>query len=184
MAKTGKFKCSACDRTFSMAAHLGRHKSTMHAAKKPPAQRFVRVKRRRLRRPQAQPGHVLPAGAAAATAQIHAYRDQLAAQHDELDAQLVAIDNALAMLGGTVSVATQPVARRRRGGRHPGSLKDFIVRVLRGRVRPMSVMGITAAVRKAGYATKNRTLDKSVGNALAAVPQVVRVARGQYRLRG
>ena len=177
MAKTGKFKCSACDRTFSMAAHLGRHKSTMHAAKKPPA--------RRIGPATAQRGHVLPAGAAAATAQVRAYRDQLAAQRAELDAQLVAIDDALALLGGTVSVATQRVARRRRrGGTRTGSLKDFIVRVLRGRVRPMRVKDITAAVRKAGYATKNRTLDKSVGNALAAVPQVVRVARGQYRLRG
>jgi len=184
MAKTGKFKCSACDRTFSMAAHLGRHKSTMHAAKKPPARRVVRVKRRRFRRATAQPGHVLPAGAAAATAQLRAYRDQLAAQRAELDAQLVAIDDALAMLDGTVGVATQRVARRRRGGTRAGSLKDFIVRVLRGRVRPLSVMDITAAVRKAGYATMNRTLDKSVGNALAAIPQAVRVARGQYRLRG
>jgi hypothetical protein len=184
MAKTGKFKCSACDRTFSMAAHLGRHKSTMHAAKKPPTRRVVRVKRRRIGRTAAQPGHVLPAGAAEATAQVRAYRDQLAAQRVELDSQLVVIDDALAMLGGTVSVTTQRVTRRRRGGRRRGSLKDFIVRVLRGRVRPMSVMDITAAVRKAGYATKNKTLDKSVGNALAAVPQAVRVARGQYRLQG
>ena len=29
----GKFKCSKCDRSFSMAAHLGRHISTIHAAK-------------------------------------------------------------------------------------------------------------------------------------------------------
>ena len=70
------------------------------------------------------------------------------------------------------------------GGGFSGSLKDFILRVLRGRVRPMRVKDITAAVRKAGYATKNRTLDKSVGNALAATPQIVKVARGQYRLRG
>ena len=32
MAK-GEFKCSKCDRTFSMAAHLARHKNTIHAAK-------------------------------------------------------------------------------------------------------------------------------------------------------
>ena len=47
----------------------------------------------------------------------------------------------------------------------------------------MRVKDITAAVRKAGYVTKNRTLDKSVGNALAATPQIVKVARGQYRVR-
>jgi hypothetical protein len=33
MAKTGKFRRSACERTFSMAAHLARHQSTMHAPK-------------------------------------------------------------------------------------------------------------------------------------------------------
>ena len=27
-----KFKCSRCDRSFSMAGHLGRHMSTIHAS--------------------------------------------------------------------------------------------------------------------------------------------------------
>ena len=29
----GKFRCARCKRTFSMAAHLARHKSTIHASK-------------------------------------------------------------------------------------------------------------------------------------------------------
>jgi len=29
-----KFKCPKCDRSFSMAAHLGRHVTTMHATKR------------------------------------------------------------------------------------------------------------------------------------------------------
>jgi len=35
MARTakGKFRCSRCDRTFSMAAHLARHQSTIHSRK-------------------------------------------------------------------------------------------------------------------------------------------------------
>ena len=35
MARTtiGKFQCSRCDRTFSMAAHLARHMSTIHSRK-------------------------------------------------------------------------------------------------------------------------------------------------------
>ena len=33
MAKKGKFKCSACGRSFGMAAHLGHHISTVHARK-------------------------------------------------------------------------------------------------------------------------------------------------------
>lgn len=32
-AAKGKFKCPRCDRTFSMAAHLARHKNTIHASK-------------------------------------------------------------------------------------------------------------------------------------------------------
>ena len=60
MAK-GKFKCSKCDRTFSMPAHLGRHMSTMHvskagkkAAKKKAAQRRKAARRtgKRVGRPK------------------------------------------------------------------------------------------------------------------------------------
>lgn len=32
-ATTRRFKCSKCDRTFAMAAHLARHQNTTHAAK-------------------------------------------------------------------------------------------------------------------------------------------------------
>jgi hypothetical protein len=46
------------------------------------------------------------------------------------------------------------------------------------------VKDVTAAVRAAGYRSKNKTLDKSVGVALREMRQVVKVARGQYRLRG
>ena len=34
MTKKRKFKCSKCDRRFSMAAHLARHMNTTHASKK------------------------------------------------------------------------------------------------------------------------------------------------------
>ena len=34
MAKRRRFKCAKCDRKFSMAAHLARHMSTIHASKK------------------------------------------------------------------------------------------------------------------------------------------------------
>jgi hypothetical protein len=185
MAKKGPFRCSACGRTFAMAAHLGRHQSTVHAAKKPPARPVGSAKRRRSRRATARPRQVPLVGAARVTAQVGAYRDQLAAQRAELDAQLGVIDRALAVLGVVASSGTKRIAavRRSRAAR-AGSLKSFIIRVLRGRVRPMRVKDITAAVRKAGYATKNKTLDKSVGNALAAMPEITRAARGQYRLRG
>ena len=33
MAKAAKLKCPKCDRTFSMPAHLARHKNAAHASK-------------------------------------------------------------------------------------------------------------------------------------------------------
>ena len=47
----------------------------------------------------------------------------------------------------------------------------------------MGVKDVTAAIRKAGYKSKNKTLDNSVGVALADMPNVLKVGRGQYRLR-
>ncbi len=40
-----KYKCTKCDRSFSMAGHLGRHMSTIHAA--PGAKKARKVKGRR-----------------------------------------------------------------------------------------------------------------------------------------
>ena len=47
----------------------------------------------------------------------------------------------------------------------------------------MAVKDVTAAVLKAGYKSRDRTLGHSVAKWLAAMPNVVKVARGQYRLR-
>ena len=46
MAKKG-FKCSKCDRSFSMAAHLARHMSTIHASPKKKAAVKRKAKRAR-----------------------------------------------------------------------------------------------------------------------------------------
>jgi uncharacterized C2H2 Zn-finger protein len=53
----GKFKCPRCDRTFSMAAHLARHKNAVHGSKakkkgtkKKAARRRKTAKRRTVRR--------------------------------------------------------------------------------------------------------------------------------------
>jgi hypothetical protein len=73
--------------------------------------------------------------------------------------------------------------RARGGGPQPGSLKDFVGRVLQVRGGPLSVKDVTAAILKAGYRTRSKTPSKKVQIALAHMPNVVRVARGQYRLR-
>ena len=41
-----KFKCSKCDRSFSMAGHLGRHMSAIHGAGKAKAASKKKTKRR------------------------------------------------------------------------------------------------------------------------------------------
>ena len=47
----------------------------------------------------------------------------------------------------------------------------------------MQVKDIASAVVRAGYKTRNQTLAKSVGLALASMPEVEKVGRGAYQLR-
>jgi hypothetical protein len=89
-----------------------------------------------------------------------------------------------AVAGGRSNWRPRPLQQPPAAGRHrPGSLKDFIVRVLSAASGPMSVKDIAAGVLEAGYKSKNRTLAKSVGIALAQMPEVARVRRGVFRLK-
>ncbi len=181
MAK-GKFKCSKCDRSFSMAAHLGRHVSTMHAAKKrkKAAKKKVRrakVARRATRRPIAR-------GTVGLIRQMQVYHRRLSAEQADLEAQITAMDRAIEALGGTAKTKPAGHGRRagtRRGGPRRGSLRDYILRVLRGKVRPMSPAKIAARVKKAGYKTKSKSLSNQVSNALGNMPGVKRLRRGLYQ---
>lgn len=137
----------------------------------------------------------------AALANLTAARSSLIGQRENLDRQIAAIDQALVAFGGhapAVSVAAAaPTARaggrRRGGGRRgggrggrgrrgvrPGSLKDYIHRVLAGG-GVMAVKDIATGVVKAGFKSKNKTLAKSVGIALARMPGVKRMGRGKFR---
>jgi hypothetical protein len=71
---------------------------------------------------------------------------------------------------------------RRGGGPREGSLKDVILKVLSNAGEPMKVADISDAVLKSGYSTKNKTLAKSVGIALAGMDGVKKVGRGLYRI--
>jgi len=176
MPKKGDFKCSACGRTFRMAAHLGRHMSTLHAR---PGRRPARGGR-----PAAAAVRAGGDGLAQVVQEIQSYRDNLSAQRVELDAQVARLDEVLVALGGPAPAkAAAPHRGRAGGGFRHGSLKTYIERVLGGRGSALSVKDITAAVRKAGYKTKNKTLAKSVGNALADMRNVAKVARGMFRLK-
>ncbi len=188
MAQTGEFKCPKCDRSFAMAPHLGRHMSTIHGAKKgkKTAKKKMRRGPQRGRTARAAPRQPAPTGAglAGAVGQLRAYQDELAGQRAQIEAQLAAVESALSALGATASVATRRVTTRGRGAAaRQGSLKDHIARVLGARSGPMAVKDVAAAVLKAGYKSRDKTLAHTVGKLLAAMPNTVRVARGQYRLR-
>ena len=126
MAKRRKFKCSKCDRRFSMAAHLARHLNTMHASKKAKA---AQKKKRRAVATKKPASVATRAGRGARSdlgdvlGSLNAYRDQLADQSNEIDNQVQAIDAALMALGA--GAAKPVVARRKRGGKgaRAGTLK-------------------------------------------------------------
>lgn len=133
------------------------------------------------RGPGRPPGSRIAGGAAAAIASLRRFHGELAVQKQRIDAQLAAVENAIRAMSGAAPAAPRgPLPAGQRGPRK-GSLKSYIIRVLTGKGE-MAVKDITAAVRSAGYPTKNKTLAKSVGNALADMPNVTKVGRGLFRL--
>jgi hypothetical protein len=181
MAKKGKFKCSGCGRSFGMAAHLGRHMSTVHARK---GKRVI---------PAARTKGVLGSvgtlrskggGIAAVVGGIQRYCAELAAQCAALGSRIAVINQALAFLGARTPVRKVTFgAGRRRAGYRSGSLKAHVHQVLQAHGGAMAVKDVTAAVRKAGYRSKNKTLDKSVGATLASMRNVVKISRGMFGLK-
>lgn len=139
-------------------------------------------------------------GAISALREFHA---TLSMKRDDLSQQITAIEQAIAGISGqpVSSGAAAPPAgarggrrgrRGRRGGgggggggkRPPeGTLKAYIERVLRKAEKPMQVKAITAGVRAAGYPTKNKTLEKSVGIAVTQIPGIKKVKRGTFTLK-
>lgn len=111
---------------------------------------------------------------------MQAYHENLVAQRDSLESQILGVGQALTALGS--AGPAKPTRGRHSNGIREDSLKDHISRVLRGR-RAMAVKDINSAVLKAGYKTKNKTLANSISAALAEMPNAVRVSRGMFRLR-
>jgi hypothetical protein len=113
---------------------------------------------------------------------LQSYMNRLCADRDRLDQQIAALRGALGSLGAPTRA---PAGRAGGGGRRPreGSLKEFITRVLSKNGGAMAVKDVTAAVVKAGYETRNRTLGKSVGIALAQMPNVAKLGRGTFKLK-
>jgi hypothetical protein len=107
----------------------------------------------------------------------------MSAERAALDAQISALESALAAMGTGVTARNGATRVRASSERRAGSLKDHIQRVLAKAGAPMAVSDITAAVVRSGFKSKNKTLGTSVGIALADMPGVRRVGRGVYRLR-
>jgi hypothetical protein len=182
MAKTGKFKCSACGRSFGMAAHLGRHMTTVHASK---AKRTAPMtKTKRAKRTPTTMSLGAADGLVPVVQEIQTHRDKLAGDRAFLDRQIALLDQTLVDLGAVAPARKAPSGRGRRGASYrSGSLKVHIQQVLQAQGGPMAVKDITVAVRKSGYKTKNKTLDKSVGNALADMRNVAKISRGVFRAK-
>jgi hypothetical protein len=203
-------KCPKCERKFALALHLARHVSAIHgkkgrkvAKKRPKAKRRVgrpkgaakkkvgrpkgvakkkvgRPKGRRVatRRPVGDP-------AASLLAEMRSYQGDLLAQRRALEAQINAIIraiDAMGVAGGPRARKGKPKKRARAtGGGRPGSLKSFILKVVRQRSKPMGPVEIAARVARAGYKSKAKDLPKLVSKTLPNVRGVKRVGRGMYR---
>ena len=187
-----KFKCSRCDRRFSMAAHLARHKSASHGSPKVKAAgrggKAASAKPRRTKtaavRTRIRAGS--PARSDGSSGVLRAmalFINDLTAQRNAIDAQITGMQGAMSVLNG--SGALVPSGARR--GRPPGSggrensLKPAILSALQKRSTPLSPREIATAVLKSGYRTKSTNLTKAVSNALPEMTNVRRVGRGQYR---
>src|ERR1051326_1251374 len=106
------------------------------------------------------------------------YRNHLLQRREQIDAQLQAIEQIMAGMGGMAMrssgrTGSNGAAAGSRGAR-AGSLKEFIVQVLKGG-GVMRVSEITTAIKRAGYKTKNKTLANSVSAALTEIPGAKKV---------
>ena len=197
-----KYKCSRCDRTFSMPAHLARHKNTIHAMgarKKKVKGKVGRPKgttAKKLGRPKmrvARTGMATGLGAPRFLGEMKAYQDALLTQRATLDAQIDAVGRALGEMG-LATTATRRATKKRAKPKikarakatgttiRTGSLRDYIGRVLKQRTKPMSPADIGARVIKAGFKTKAKDITKAVSNTLPKMTNVKKVGFGKYKV--
>ncbi len=200
-----KFKCKRCKRSFSMAAHLARHMNTIHRSKTRKISNAKTTKK--AKRSTVRPKVVRTV--AASRARIGPIRmfstavngsegiiDVMQAHHSGLLTQRLSLDaqiDAFARAMETIGAATPKNNTRRAGNKRgrlveavgrPGSLKSYIVRVLRQSSKPMSLQDIGTRVKKAGFKTKAKDVAKAVSNKLPGLKIVKRVGYGRYQLSG
>ena len=200
-----KFRCKRCKRSFKMAAHLARHKSTIHAPKKRKVAKAKAAKK--AKRSTVQPKVVRTVAASRARIgpilmsstgvsgfkgiieAMKAQQSELLVQRTSLDAQIDAFARAMEAIGIATPTGRTPRAGMGRGRAieavgKPGSLKNYIVRVLRQSSKPMSLKDIGTRVKKAGFKTKTKDLTGAVSKTLPDLKSVKRVGWGKYQLAG
>ena len=90
--------------------------------------------------------------------------------------------------GATKTPAKRKIGRPAGPGRprgsapREGSLKNYIVRVLKQNSKPLSPNDIGIRVVKAGFKTKAKDLTKAVSNTLPQLGNVKRIGFGMYKI--
>ncbi len=198
-----KFRCKRCKRSFIMAAHLARHMTTIHATKK--RRVSTAATKKRAKRSTVQPRVIRSVAASRAkigpirvfsTSEsegiidaMQTHHSGMLAQRSSLDAQIDAYARAMETIGAATPTSGTRRAYKKRErpveavGR-AGSLKTYIVRVLRKSSKPMSRQDIGTRVKKAGYKTKTKNLAQAVSKTLPSLNSVKRVGWGKYQLVG
>ena len=179
-------KCSKCTRKFKMPAHLARHMNTIHASAASKAKRKAAGKgKRRVGRPRGpavgRPVRTVAArssmgdAASRLLSDMQTVRGDLLSRRNSLDSEIDGLARAMEALGGsgrTTRTTTKRKVGRPAGPGRPrgsapreGSLKSFIVRVL-----------------KAGFKTKAKDITKAVSNTLPQLNNVKRIGFGMYKM--
>jgi len=138
-----KYKCSRCDRTFSMPAHLARHRNTIHgmgARKKKTKGKVGRPKAtsaKRLGRPKvrvARTGATTGLGTPRFIGEMKAYQDALLTQRASLDAQIDAVGRAMTEIG-LATTATRRITKKRAKPRIKARVKARVKRIAEAKGR-------------------------------------------------
>ena len=196
-------KCSKCTRKFKMPAHLARHMNTIHASAASKAKRKAAGKgKRRVGRPRG-PAVGRPVRTVAARSSMgdpasrllsdmQTFHGDLLSRRNSLDSEIDGLARAMEALGGsgrTTRTTTKRKVGRPAGPGRPrgsapreGSLKSFIVRVLKQNSKPLSPNDIGTRVVKAGFKTKAKDITKAVSNTLPQLNNVKRIGFGMYKM--
>ncbi|MCO6435891.1 MAG: hypothetical protein J5J06_02250 [Phycisphaerae bacterium] len=173
-----------------MAAHLARHQSTTHGTRTKKAGRPAGRGAASRGWPAGRLSYAEGNGAAQLRQAMQNYYDELNARRDAIEHEITNIATAMQSIGGTAAAAParrgpgRPPGRPAAAGRggRAGSLREYVVGVLKSSPEPMSPRDIAGAVQKSGYKTKAKDLTKAVSNLLPHLSGIKKVGFGKYKM--